>query len=713
MIVNEEEEEEETTWDSSLQSQSHLSGHLRISAITMLNYELTPTLFLNDKQQDDSLSLSNVEDTCSANALEQLPRDVFEEVLAGFLSDADLLRLSMVNRSFHKKVCGGKFRRRKWAINLKAMFGRLCKIPQQFNLMLPTLRQEIVGIPHDNSRAPNKLLLLQIVSVYLFQTLGHRGQVWADISLEDLRYPLGKELIQQFCPQAIDHENELTLLELARLLEDTNAPAVTTAPPPITKILLRDGSSADIKEVYVRALALNPHNVRSLNQLAMFLGADERVILKSPGGASTEEMVDARELLLRAVHLDPTHGVLLNNLALRYGFHEHFRLKSGEVINRRDLIVRAIDWASAPGASISPHDTAQFLSNLAECLTRTEKIVLKTGETVDSRELLLRAIHLRGSSGEAFCWLAGKLRLQETVTLKDGRKFDKRELCLLAIRLNPTNPQFLLNLSGILHPGEVIPIACPVHPFVELVDSRSLLLKALNFNSRNSMVLHELAFTLEAGQTLKLPNGETLDQKLLYVRAIQASQGREVSSMHELANALAPEEKISLADDGSDVVDRRELLLRAAARVGEVAGSVVEERTWNSLSETLKSPDDTLVLKTGEKVDQIELLRRALDCSPSSEVALFNMAMALAPGQCVILKSGAEIDKKTLLMRASQLAPISRSSHPFYRELASVLAPEEKIEWHNDGKVAKEQIVKIAEAFEKLKKKRPTASIFW
>merc|ERR1719263_2434414 len=90
--------------------------------------------------------------------------------------------------------------------------------------------------------------------------------------------------------------------------------------------------------------------------------------------------MDAVTMYLAAIRLDPLNAKAYNNLGL--ACPGRVRLPNQELLNRRDLFLRAIQMDSR---------YANAYKNLAHELCKGETILLPVGEMVDSKGLLAKA----------------------------------------------------------------------------------------------------------------------------------------------------------------------------------------------------------------------------------------------------------------------------------------------------------------------------------
>lgn len=105
----------------------------------------------------------------------------------------------------------------------------------------------------------------------------------------------------------------------------------------------------------------------------------------------------------------------------------------------------------------------------------------------------------------------------------------------------------------------LMPTTRDIIPFLNRMNQNELL-SALNTYPNNGEIYYELGNTIAAGESIKLPNGETLTQQELYLRAFKC--GFENAHLfNSLGNTLAEEDFIWFAPDvpGAIVITKSEL----------------------------------------------------------------------------------------------------------------------------------------------------------
>ena len=198
-------------------------------------------------------------------------------------------------------------------------------------------------------------------------------------------------------------------------------------------VTLLDGTVASKRELFLRALALEPNNWKCLCFFAFSLKKGETAVLAD--GTTVNKQI----LYLRSLALRPGVGLMYNKLGhcMQGTPLETMTLMTGEVMTEIGLYKRSISY--------SP-EMPQAYTDLGTCLGPDESVaVLEDGTVMTKQQLYKRSIALcetqnlfDSAMSRCYCNLANTLdNPHSQIKMEDGKVMTQEELYKRAISIDP------------------------------------------------------------------------------------------------------------------------------------------------------------------------------------------------------------------------------------------------------------------------------------
>jgi len=169
-------------------------------------------------------------------------------------------------------------------------------------------------------------------------------------------------------------------------------------------------------------------------------------------------------------------------------------------------------------------------------------------------------------------------------------------------------------------------------------------------DSTNSEALNYLGSTLTAGGTMKLPNGEVMTKRQLYLKAIHFDASN-AKAYGNLGTTLASKERVTLLN--GQVMDERALHLQAISL--SARGDLQTSTHYSNLATTLEGCMDTVLLPDGFKKNRKELFLKAIELDSSNSTAYSNLGTLLKNNELVHVSKNKAMGEKNLYMTAIEL----------------------------------------------------------
>lgn len=193
---------------------------------------------------------------------------------------------------------------------------------------------------------------------------------------------------------------------------------------------------------------------------------------------------------------------------------------------------------------------------------------------------------------------------------------------------------------------------------------------ALHREPHQAALYGNLALILASNESVKLPNGTSMTEQQLYLKAIDLDPSYS-SAYYNLGNTLAAGTNIYLLK--GICMTKQQLFLKTIDLNPNFFSA------YNNLGNTL-SVRANIQLLNGTHMDQQQLYLKAIDLNPNYSIAYYNLGNTLAPEASIQLLNGTRMTKQQLFLKAIDLDPDFSAA---YNNLGNALAPGASIQLLN------------------------------
>ena len=274
----------------------------------------------------------------------------------------------------------------------------------------------------------------------------------------------------------------------------------------------------------------------------------------------------------------------------------------------------------------NPKLAAAYLRMLEE-LGLHEKITIGN-RTYDRKALCLEAVHNDITNASAFATLACELPRQESVTISHpkfhAKKLDARALFLESLQLDPHLSKAYDGLAWRLEPGETVEL-----PDGRKMTAKQLFCEAVIQDPTNARACSDLGSHLDVGEVMVMPDGRRLDRQQLQLEALRLDPSEPNGYI-----LLGAERGLAVCDipDGRSLT-KRELLLEG------VHHSAQSSRAF-SVAVALLCADmeraENVTLMSGHELDKKQLCLHAIHRDVSDVAAYHTLGGLLSAGELCI-----------------------------------------------------------------------------
>jgi tetratricopeptide (TPR) repeat protein len=245
--------------------------------------------------------------------------------------------------------------------------------------------------------------------------------------------------------------------------------------------------------------------------------------------------LDAKQIFLRAIELDPNDSLAYTCLGNELQLDETIELPSapGRLWTRQQLILKALDLNSH-------NPTAMW--QLADTLYPGEVITLPDGSKMNEEQLCMKAVHLDANDTFALRALARRILPDWSIRLASGAPATKESLYLQVMLADPLDFVAVANLVKSLFAAGKSSKEFPDGTEKTITE---LILLALSIEPRLSDMWNILAMLTPPGELQTMPNGEKLSQTDLFLRAIAANQS-DPDPYYNLARTMVPSDSVDV-----------------------------------------------------------------------------------------------------------------------------------------------------------------------
>jgi hypothetical protein len=342
-----------------------------------------------------------------------------------------------------------------------------------------------------------------------------------------------------------DPTNSFALLHLAISLN------------PGETVLRKNGKRMNSKQLISKAIKHKSTEPYFFHRLAFELKTGERVRVSGI-------QMDSRQLYLKAIDLNPGYVFCLHGLGTLLSEDEQVTLLNGTKMTRKDLFLQAVDLNQHPTSSNEA--LGMIFYTLATNLLPTETLQLLNGSKMTKQQLLLNALKAWSNSPHPYYELSLTLQLADSsIALHNGTKVSKRQLLLKVLELNPYHSFAYLELGLLVCKSEKL-----VLHHLGSLNKKAFFLTAIQCNpylSRGYSHLADCDPTLFPGYQMRIRFNERESRLGLYTRAIQLDENDYYPFFRLGVTLTTWKEKLSSVQlRNGRILSREECFLEAVAR---------------------------------------------------------------------------------------------------------------------------------------------------
>ena len=300
-------------------------------------------------------------------------------------------------------------------------------------------------------------------------------------------------------------------------------------------------------------------------------------------------------------------------------------------------------------------------------LSPSTSVRLRDNRKVTSRDLYIESIHLTPTLGLAYYKLGVHLPVGKVLELRDRRALSEQQLYMEALRHDPSIADAYYRLGVMLESGQTISLAG------RDVTEQDLYVLTLAKDPRKATAYFNLAGTLledsNGKGTITLHDGRTLSGRELLLEAIDVDRTYSEAYCNLAADlGTTPSETVRLKD--GRVMTQLELLSNAIecapaktlfsnVEYAVVFGQLATLLTASTTTTTTPGQQQQVIMLKGESMSVQDLWLAAIHCDATCAFAYLGLGKKLASGGTAKLRDGRTLTKKELFAMAIHHDPDS------------------------------------------------------